>query len=69
MAQKLRPWSEFLLSLVNLESDVVWFWSEFFSDHGLSFLPRGQKHWGRGRRMSVEKLKGDKIIASDFRVE
>ena len=29
-------------------------WSEFFSDHGLSFLPRGQKHWGRGRRMSIE---------------
>ena len=37
--------SEFLLSLVNTESGVVW----VFSDHGLSFLPRGQKHWGRGR--------------------
>ena len=30
------------------------FWSEFFSDHGLSFLPRGQKHWGRGRRVSID---------------
>ena len=31
------------------------FWSAFGSDHGLSFLPRGQKHWGRGRRMSIEE--------------
>ena len=22
----------------------------------LSFLPRGQKHWGRGRRTSIEKI-------------
>ena len=31
------------------------FWSEFFSDHGLSLVPRSQKHWGRDRRMSVEE--------------
>ena len=30
------------------------FWSEFCSDHGLSFLARGQKHWGRGRRVSID---------------
>ena len=29
-------------------------WSEFCSDHGLSFVPRSEKHWGRGRRMSSE---------------
>ena len=29
------------------------FWSEFCWDHGLSFLPRGQKHWGRGRRVRL----------------
>ena len=32
------------------------FWSEFFSDRGLSFRPRGQKHRGRGRRMSSFSL-------------
>ena len=53
--QTLRPWSEFLLSLINTGSGVVWVWSDFFSDHGLSFLPRGQEHWGRGRRMSIEE--------------
>ena len=30
------------------------FWSEFCSDHGLSFVPRSEKHWGRGRRTSSE---------------
>ena len=33
------------------------FWSEFCSDHGLSFLLRSEKHWGRGRRMSSEVWK------------
>ena len=33
------------------------FWSEFFSDYGLSFLLQGQKHWGRGRRMSIDAIK------------
>ena len=37
---KLRPWSESLPSLINTESGVVWVWSEFFSDHGLSFLEK-----------------------------
>ena len=23
-------------------------------DHGLSFVPRSQKHWGRGRPMGVD---------------
>ena len=55
--QKLRPWSEFLLSLRNTESGVVWVLVRvFLGPYGLSFLPRRQKHWGRGRRMSIEKL-------------
>ena len=53
--QKLWPWSEFLLALFNTESGAVWvFSSKFFSDHRLSFLQGGQKHWGRGRRMSID---------------
>ena len=63
---KLRPWSEFPLprnSAHRLSFSFPWsiqslgwsdFWSEFGWNHGPSFVPRSQKHWGRGRRMSIE---------------
>ena len=56
-SQKLRPWSEFLLSPINAESGVVWVWSEFGLDHGLSFVPRSQKPWGRGRPVGADYVK------------
>ena len=71
---KLRPWSELSLprnsdhglsfSFPQVQS-LGWsgFWSEFFLDHGLSFLPRGQKHWGRGRRLSLELYYPSVIVA------
>ena len=59
---KLRPWSELSLSRNSdhgLSFSCPWqiqslgwsgFWSEFFSDHGLSFLPQGQKTLGYAGR-------------------
>ena len=52
-SQKLRPWSEFLLSLVNTESGVelmVW----------VLLGPWSQKRWGRGRPMGVDFFQKEK---------
>ena len=63
--QKLRPWSKFLRSLVKAESE---FWSELCLYHSLGFVPRSQKHWGRGRRMRTdwEHQKSQPQIAAIF---
>ena len=73
---KFRPWSEFSLprnsdhglsfSFPHKIQSLAWseFWSEFCLDHGLSFVPRSQKPWGRGRPLGAEPFRTSIKITS-----